>query len=129
MLIDEVADGARDFVPPPSQVSAAARRSYRARRTLLLQYTEDPIDESDELAELLQAAGQFIRMKRPMVQIDVQKRALPGGHTAPLIAPPLDLATRAETLLGVDDAKEKLLYTQADQTVVELARWLEESNL
>ena len=37
MLIDEVADGARDFSPPPSQVQAAARRSYRARaRTLLV---------------------------------------------------------------------------------------------
>lgn len=129
MLIDEVADGARDFLPPPSQVKAAARRSYRARRTLLLQYTEDPLDESDELEELLQAAGQFIRMKRPMIEIDVQKRKLPGGHAAPLLAPPLDLATQAETLLGADVAKERLLYSQADQTVEELARWLEESYL
>lgn len=128
-LIDEVADGARDFVPPPAQVKAAARRSYRARRTLLVQYMDDPLDESDEIEELLQAAGQVIRMKRPMVQIDVQKRNLPGGHAAPLLAPPLDLAKQAETLLGVDAARERLLYAQADQTVEELAKWLEESNL
>lgn len=129
LLIDEVADGARDFVPPPFQVKAAARRSYRARRTLLLQYTDDPIDESEELEELLQAAGQVIRNKRPMIQIDVQLRKLPGNHAAPLLAPPLDLATRAETLLGVEAARERLLYAQAELTVNALARWLEESNL
>jgi len=129
MLIEEVADGARNFVPPPAQVKAAARRAYRARRTLVMQFTEDPIDESDEIEELLQAAGQVIRMKRPMVQIDVQRRNLPGGHAAPLLAPPLDLATRAEDILGVEAAKEQLRYDEADKTVEELARWLEESNL
>ena len=129
LLINEVADGAREFIPPPIQVRAAARRSYRARRTLIIKYTEDPIDESDELEELLEAASQVIRMKRPMIKIDVQRRDLPGGHAAPLLAPPLDLATRAETILGVEAAKAKLLYTQADQTVEELVRWLEESNL
>lgn len=129
LLIDEVADGAREFVPTPARVKAAARRAYRARRTMILQYTEDPIDESDEIEELLSAAGQIIRMKRPMVEIDVQRRNLPGGHAAPLLAPPLEVATRAETILGPEAAKESLLYTQADQTVQELLRWLEESNL
>jgi acetyl esterase/lipase len=129
MLIDEVADGARDFVPAPAQVKSAARRSYRARRTLLIQYTEDPLDESDEIEELLMAAGQMIRMKRPMIEIDLRRVPLSGGHAAPLLAPPLDLAQRAETLLGEDVAKERLLYTQADQTVQELVRWLEEANL
>jgi hypothetical protein len=129
MLIDEIADGARDFVPPSSQVQAAVRRSYRARRTLLVRYTDDPIDESLELEELLQAAGQVIRMKRPMIPIDVTLRQLPGNHGAPLLAPPLDLATQAETLLGVEVAKDKLLYASADQTVEEISSWLEELNL
>jgi Protein of unknown function (DUF1350) len=128
-LIDEVADGARDFVPPPAQVKAAARRSYRARRTLILQYTEDPLDESPEVEELLQTAGQIIQMKRPMVQIDVQLRTLPGGHAAPLLAPPLDVAMQVETLLGGDAAKDVFQYSSADQTVEELIRWLEESFL
>lgn len=129
LLIDEVADGARDFVPTPPAVKAAARRAYRARRTLVLKFTEDPIDESDEIEELLLAAEQVIRMKRPLVQIDVQRRDLPGGHAVPLIAPPLDLATRAEDILGAEAAKDQLLYAQADQTVEELVKWLEESNL
>lgn len=94
-----------------------------------MQYTDDPIDESDELFELLNAAGQIIRNKRPMIQIDVQKHQLAGGHAAPLLAPPLDLATRAETVLGVEAAKENLRYKEADQTVEEICRWLEDANL
>jgi len=129
MLIEEVADGARDFVPTPSRVKTAARRAYRARRTLIVKYSDDNLDESDEIEELLNAAGQVIRMKRPMVQIDVQRRNLTGIHATPLLAPPLDLATRAETILGEQAAKERLYYASADQTVEELVRWLEESNL
>ena len=51
LLVDEVADGAQDFVPPPSAVRAAARRAYRARRTLLIQYDNDPLDESEEMED------------------------------------------------------------------------------
>ena len=130
LLIDEVADGARDFCPAPESAKAAARRAYRARRTLIVQYTEDPLDESDELEELLKVAGQVAGMKRfPDVDISVQRKNLSGGHAAPLLAPPLDLATRAEDLLGVPEAKERLLYQTADATVEEIVKWLEESNL
>ena len=128
-LINEVADGARDFNPAPDEVSAVARRAYRARRTLILKYADDNLDESDKIEELVQAAGRVIRMKRPMVDIDIEKRELPGGHSSPLLAPPLDLATKAEDLLGVSAAREQLQYLQADMTVTELTRWLEESDL
>jgi len=63
------------------------------------------------------------------VEIDVQKRQLTGGHAAPLIAPPLDIATRAEDILGSDTAKDGLLYSDAVSTVEELIVWLEEGNL
>ena len=128
-LIDEVADGARDFNPTPDEVTAVARRAYRARRTLILKYTNDNLDESDKIEELVQAAGQVIRMKRPMIDIDIQKRELVGSHQTPLVAPPLDLARRAEDLLGAAAAKEQLQYQQADMTVQELTKWLEESDL
>ncbi len=129
-LIDEVALGARDFDPTPIRVKEAARRAYRARRTLIIKYTDDPIDESNEIEELLQAAGQIAAMKRPMmVDIDVQRRDLPGGHAAPLIAPPLELAKRIEDILGADAAKEGLRYTEADETVSAIVRWLEDSEL
>jgi hypothetical protein len=128
LLITEVANGARDFNPSPTRVRAVARRAYRARRTLLVQYADDrAIDETDDLQELLVAAAQVIRNKRPMVTIDLQKEQLAGGHAAPLLAPPLAVAQRAETLLGTEQAKE--LYLAADQTVNLLVRWLGESNL
>jgi acetyl esterase/lipase len=129
LLIEEVAGGARDFVPPPSSVRAVARRSYRARRTLILQYDNDGIDESEEIEELLKEAESRTRMKRPMIEIDVQRRTLSGGHATPLIAPPLDLANRAEDILGKDAAKKRLLYAEADATVAALVEWLEEANL
>ena len=92
-------------------------------------YEDDSLDESDEIEELLSAAGQVIRMRRPMIQIDIQRRTLPGGHAAPLLAPPLEVASRAETLLGAEAAKDRLQYESADKTVDELIRWLEQSNL
>lgn len=128
-LIEEVAEGARDFNPPPSSVRAAARRSYRARRTLVIEYDDDPLDESEEVETLLQEAETVMRNKRPMVDFDVQRTVLKGGHATPCLAPPLDLATKAEDILGDDSAKQTLLYRGADETVEELVRWLEEGNL
>ena len=128
-LMDEVAAGVREFCPAPDETASATRRAYRARRTLLVQYQDDPLDESDELQELLRAAAKVAAMKRPDVEIQVKRSNLKGGHAAPLLAPPLELATRAEDLLGVPEAKENLHYAAADATVAELVRWLEESNL
>ena len=129
LLIDEVALGARDFVPPPSQVKEATQRAYRARRTLLISYADDPLDESETLQESLSVAGQIAAMKRPLLGPNVQTVQLPGGHAAPLLAPPLELAEKAQDWLGVDSAQERLAYTQAEATVRELVRWLEEGNL
>lgn len=131
LLIDEVALGARDFVPPPAQVRQAARRAYRARRTLVIRYTNDPIDESEELEEILQAAQQIASMKRPLMPdaFRVQRCNLEGGHASPVLAPPLDLAVRAQDILGPDAAQEAFRYAEAENTVKELVRWLEEANL
>jgi hypothetical protein len=67
-------------------------------------------------------------MRRPMVSVDLKRVTLEGNHATPLLAPPLDLAKRAEDILG-NDAKERLLFQQADATVTELSKWLEEGNL
>jgi hypothetical protein len=125
----QVAYGARDFVPTPHAVRAAARKAYRARRTLVLEYSDDALDESDQIEELLKEAESITRMRRPMVDIDTQRMKLEGGHATPLLAPPLDVADRAEDLLGKDAARERLQYEQASKTVDELVRWLEEGNL
>jgi hypothetical protein len=96
---------------------------------LILEYADDSIDESGEIEDLLKEAERIIRMKRPMVNIDLQRRILQGNHVTPLLAPPLDLAVRAEDVLGAETAKSRLLYEQADRTVEELVAWLEEGDL
>jgi len=128
-LIVEVAEGARDFNPPPSSVQAAARRVYRARRTLLIQYDGDILDESELMESLLRESSVISRMKRPMVDFDIQRTVLSGNHATPCLAPPLDVATRAEDLLGEENSKDRLFYSGADETVEELVRWLEEGQL
>eukprot|EP00529_Nitzschia_sp_RCC80_P017198 CAMPEP_0113484418 /NCGR_PEP_ID=MMETSP0014_2-20120614/23951_1 /TAXON_ID=2857 /ORGANISM="Nitzschia sp." /LENGTH=644 /DNA_ID=CAMNT_0000378019 /DNA_START=453 /DNA_END=2387 /DNA_ORIENTATION=- /assembly_acc=CAM_ASM_000159 len=129
MLVDEVAEGARDFNPTPALVRAAAGKAYRARRTLVLGYDDDSIDESDEVEEVLREARSITRMRRPMVPIDVERDTLQGGHVTPLTAPPLEVASKTEDLLGVETARERLGYAQAEATVQRLLRWLEEGNL
>jgi Protein of unknown function (DUF1350) len=125
----KVAEGARDFNPTPALVRAAAGRAYRARRTLVLGYDDDSIDESDELEEVLREARSITRMKRPMVPIDVERATLVGGHVTPLTAPPLSVALTTEDLLGVETSRERLGYAQAEATVQRLLQWLEEGNL
>ena len=125
----QVADGARDFNPTPAMVRSAAGKAYRARRTLILGYDDDPIDESAEVEEVLREARSITRMRRPMVEIDVQRTSLSGGHVSPLLAPPLDVAGRAEDLLGLETSQERLGYKEAAATVEALVRWLDEGNL
>jgi len=126
-LMEEVAAGCRDFTPNEASIRASARRAYRARRTLLIQYENDDYDESEDLEQLLnEAAETVMKMKRPMIEVDVQRQVLPGIHATPLLAPPVELAHTAEDWLGEDTAKSKLSYSGADATVEEITRWLEE---
>jgi hypothetical protein len=96
---------------------------------LILGFSDDALDESGDIEELLQEARSVTRMRRPMIKIDLERKVLEGGHATPLLAPPVYIASQAEDLLGADTAKERLLYEQADAAVEELARWLEEGNL
>lgn len=98
-LIDEVEDGARDFVPTPDAMSSAARRAYRCRRTLLMQFENDNLDDSEQLESYLREAESVMKMKRPMITIDLQRKVLDGNHATPLLGP----------LGGEDDALREVL--------------------
>ncbi|KAK1734520.1 DUF1350 domain-containing protein [Skeletonema marinoi] len=100
-LIDEVEDGARDFVPTPDAMSSAARRAYRCRRTLLMQFENDNLDDSEQLESYLREAESVMKMKRPMITIDLQRKVLDGNHATPLLGP----------LGGEDDALREVLGT------------------
>ena len=128
-LIQEVADGSRDFVPPPATVKAAIRRSYRARRTLIINYEGDSFDESDDVEKLLRESETLMRMRKPMLPFDIQRITLQGIHATPCIAPPRDIATKAEDILGSEFSRQRLLYSGADDTVEAVLKWLEEGQL
>lgn len=95
----------------------------------MLGFKDDDIDESDDIEEILKEATSITRMRRPMVGVDVQRTSLEGGHATPLLAPPLELAGRAEDILGSEASRDRLLYTQASETVDSLIEWLETGNL
>lgn len=86
-LIDEVQCGARDFDPTPTAMSSAARRAYRCRRTLLLQFENDNLDDSILLEGYLREAESVMRMKRPMISINLERKVLAGNHLTPIIGP------------------------------------------
>jgi len=74
-LLREISDGVVEFSPPPQDTSRAAAQLYRARRSLVLRFDDDSLDESLPLPTLLQGGG------------DVQLASLAGTHVTPL-APP-----------------------------------------
>ena len=86
-LVDEVEAGARDFSPPPAAVSSAARRAYRCRRTLLIQFGDDPLDDSEQLEGYLREAESVMKTKRPMITVGLRRTVLGGSHLTPLLGP------------------------------------------
>ncbi len=103
---------------------------YRARNTLLLKFENDALDESVDIERVLKEANTIMRMKRPMVEMQVQLKVLQGTHLTPLtqniiLDPPESLlgpgfssfdvlkSLRAETrenfLRTVNDVKNEIL--------------------
>ncbi len=83
-LLQSISDGTREFVPTPDDTREVCRRMYRARRTLLVQFENDSIDESENLLNVLQESRSIMRMKRPLVKMDVRLETIKGTHITPL---------------------------------------------
>ena len=83
-LLRMVADGTVEFTPTPDDTRESCRRMYRARRTLLVQFENDAIDESEELESVIQEAKDIMRLKRPMVKFDIRLEKIMGTHITPL---------------------------------------------
>ena len=153
-LIDEVEEGARDFVPTPDAMSSAARRAYRCRRTLLLQFDNDNLDDSEILEGYLKEAESVMKMKRPMITINLERKVLEGNHLTPLLGPSggegwgealeetlggiLGAVGSEENASGDDGSssssnakavRERLGYEQVERVVDELVAWLDEGSL
>jgi hypothetical protein len=83
-LLKIIAQGQREFEPTPADTKECCRRMYRARRTLLIKFENDGLDESEEIEKVLREANTIMRMKRPMVDMEVDLRVMSGSHITPL---------------------------------------------
>jgi hypothetical protein len=83
-LLKIIAQGQREFEPSPADTKEVCRRMYRARRTLLIKFENDALDESEEILKVLKEANTIMRMKRPMVEMEVDLRVMTGTHVTPL---------------------------------------------
>merc|ERR1712176_111705 len=127
-LISEVADGVLDFAPSSASIEMAAKRAYRARLTLLIQYDTDSFDETPKVESMLLEAEKIMRVKRPSKpNMVLERKTLKGIHATPCIPFGVEVASKAENILGESSAKDKLLYKNVDETVEVLVKWLQES--
>ena len=83
-LLKIISDGKQEFEPTPKDTKEVCRRMYRARRTLLIKFSDDSLDESEDIEKVLREANTIMRMKRPMVEMEVMLRMMTGTHITPL---------------------------------------------
>jgi len=83
-LMKIIANGKREFEPSPIDTKEVCRRMYRARRTLLIKFANDELDESEGIEKVLNEANTIMRMKRPMIEMQVDMKILTGTHITPL---------------------------------------------
>jgi hypothetical protein len=83
-LLKIIAQGQREFEPTPKDTKEVCRRMYRARRTLLIKFENDELDESEDVEKVLKEANTIMRMKWPMREMEVSLRVLQGTHITPL---------------------------------------------
>jgi len=78
-ILREIDGGAVEFEPSPAEMRTAASQLYRTPCTLVLQFDDDSIDESDDLVSVLEGCS------------GVQLLQLKGTHITPLTPAMLEL--------------------------------------
>jgi len=91
----DVASGRQEFTPTPFETQNLIRSYYAVPRNMLLRFQGDSLDESTQLAQMLQGSSACASM------LDLTMRTLPGDHNRPLhqafvdVPPELSRAARA----------------------------------
>lgn len=85
-LLKTIAEGQLEFSPNPASTKDVLRMMYRAKKTLLVQFQTDSLDETQELEKLLVEANTIMKMKlnRGLVDMEIERRLLDGTHISPL---------------------------------------------
>jgi len=127
-LFMDLARGTKQFTPTPQACRASCRNMYRARRTLVVKFANDPIDESDELAALINESKEVMQLKRPLVTFDLRLETIAGDHVTPLtqdVFVPLKALDDLDVVGLKQPTREAFLQT-VDGTAQLLLDWLEE---
>uniref|UniRef100_A0A061SAJ2 Uncharacterized protein n=1 Tax=Tetraselmis sp. GSL018 TaxID=582737 RepID=A0A061SAJ2_9CHLO len=94
-ILMDVASGRKEFTPSPFETQNLIKSYYGIPRNMLLRFQGDVLDESKELAQLLQGSAAISNL------LDLTMRTLPGDHNRPLhqavvdLPPELSRAARA----------------------------------
>ena len=127
-ILKMIGEGISEFTPSPGDTKEVCRRMYRARSTLLLKFDNDSLDESEDIEQILKEANTIMRMKRPMVEMDVELRYLDGTHITPLtqniFVDAVDLNIPVPTEGTTNPLKDQLLK-DVDVTKTEILKWLD----
>ena len=100
-LLGDIASGTREFTPSPEDARESVCRMYRARRTLVLRFDRDGLDESEELRDLICASKEV----RPRCAAHCDSAPAPWAAVALI----LSTATRSFVgLLGVFASERNL---------------------
>jgi hypothetical protein len=99
-----------------------------ARRTLVIKFENDSIDESDEVKGSIQEGKTLLRMRRPMIDMDLRYEVMRGSHITPLtqnifLDTPFD---RVDPLLGVRTRARSNFLKTVNSVGILITEWLEE---
>jgi hypothetical protein len=78
-LLASIASGTSEFTPTPKETREIARSRYRVNRTFIVQFENDAIDESPEIAGILRQASTDSGN-----QMKVELKQIGGTHVTPL---------------------------------------------
>eukprot|EP00746_Dinoflagellata_sp_MGD_P006251 gnl/MRDRNA2_/MRDRNA2_112168_c0_seq1.p1 gnl/MRDRNA2_/MRDRNA2_112168_c0~~gnl/MRDRNA2_/MRDRNA2_112168_c0_seq1.p1 ORF type:complete len:543 (+),score=91.37 gnl/MRDRNA2_/MRDRNA2_112168_c0_seq1:84-1712(+) len=78
-LFASIAAGTSEFTPTPKETREWARNQYRVNRTFILQFENDAIDESPEIAGILRQASM-----ESSNEMEVELKVIGGTHVTPL---------------------------------------------
>ena len=121
-ILREIDGGKVEFSPTPEEARRAAAKLYEARRTLVVRFLDDSLDESPPLPAVLQGGG------------DVRLSSLRGTHLTPLTPsqpeeppllplPPLPLPPLPSAAASLAGARE----TDFDAAAALIVEFLDES--
>ena len=121
-----------EFEPNPVDTKEVCRRMYRARRTLLLKFENDSLDESEGIEMVLREANTIMRMKRPMIEMEVELKLITGTHITPLtqnifVDPPDAIAATIPSYFYSNAVKSNLqtsFLNTIDTLKTEILTWL-----